>query len=566
MPTGIMWLAAWLEKHGYQVEILDGARLREAPEKLAERARQAQADLIGISGIITSYAYIISLSHALKKNMPETPIVLGAQVVINNLINCFKHMAIDYAISGYGEIPLLKLVRFLEGDGSLNEIPGLTYRDGRHIVSVPGREYVKDVNELPIPAYHHIDMEYYISVNGPTEVFDKYRRVTGKTAPEWRMAKIKGTLGCTDRCSFCVHEQEFVGLKRFSIDYLRKHIRHLRERYNINVLNIGEEMFITTLKNIKPFNELMVNEFPEIFWTGNTRANHVTKNIIQELEKGNCYQVAWGFESGSQRMLDLMQKRISREQNIDAFVNADRSSIGCSMTFMVGNVGETDSTMKETVAAIRESKMPKGGVFFAQPYPGGRTWDWAVEKGLIEDTHAYLLKAADKDASNFVINMTPYPKWVLSFWQRQLFAAFQRNALPLLRRNLSLCETPGERKALIKETIISTIRGWLPHKIPFFLHHLVTKIYCGVFDLRARFFPTDRDRQYAFEIDSKNAICPSQLLVSRPQRYLAPDQLREVLSSGVNRASLDSKENPFIDGVHARLVFGEEKVNQPSGE
>src|SRR5690606_28378026 len=127
------------------------------------------------------------------------------------------------------------------------------------------------------------------NILGRSEVLENYQRKTGRGPKKWRWGQIMGTLGCTDRCTFCVHEQEFVGLKRFSTDYMRKHISFLTENYDIDILKIGEEMFVTTLKNIKPFNEMMMSEFPDVYWSANTRANHITPDIVEELQRGNCF-------------------------------------------------------------------------------------------------------------------------------------------------------------------------------------------------------------------------------------------------------------------------------------
>ena len=90
MPIGIMWLASFLEQHDHEVIIIDGARLREGPKELAIQAMKTDPELIGIGGIITAYKFIIELTKELKTQNPKIPLVLGAQVVINNLQNCFS--------------------------------------------------------------------------------------------------------------------------------------------------------------------------------------------------------------------------------------------------------------------------------------------------------------------------------------------------------------------------------------------------------------------------------------------------------------------------------------------
>jgi anaerobic magnesium-protoporphyrin IX monomethyl ester cyclase len=302
VPTGIISLGAYLEECGHEVRVVDAAALREPNEKIVRRVAEFEPHIIGVGGIITAYAYIIQLTRDLKQAMPRTPITLGGQVVINNVENCYRHMAIDFIVHGYGEIALEKLVRHVAGSLPLEQIPGISYRRDAEIVTNPGREFFTDINKMPLPAYHLVDMEHYATVNGHRHAkLQKYLDRSGKQAKNHRFVSLMGTLGCTDRCTFCVHEQEFVGLKVFSNDYLIRHIRHLHEQYGIHLFAIGEEMFITKLSRAREFNNLMKQHFPEVFWSASTRADFVTPEVIAELETGNCFYLAWGFESGSRR-------------------------------------------------------------------------------------------------------------------------------------------------------------------------------------------------------------------------------------------------------------------------
>ena len=104
IPNGIIALAAYMEQCGHEVRIVDAALLREAYEDIARRVVEFEPDMVGVGGIITAYAYIIGLTAELRRVMPDVPIILGGPVVINNVRNCFTHMAIDHVVHGYGEI------------------------------------------------------------------------------------------------------------------------------------------------------------------------------------------------------------------------------------------------------------------------------------------------------------------------------------------------------------------------------------------------------------------------------------------------------------------------------
>lgn len=533
IPTGIISLAAYLKQCGHEVRVVDAAALREPNERIVRQVAEFEPDLVGVGGIITAYAYIIGITQDLKRALPKTPIVLGGQVVINNEKNCFEHMAIDYIVHGYGEIALEKLVRHVASKLDLRQIPGISYRRGDGVVTNPGREFFPEIDKMPLPAYELIDMEHYATVNGHRHSkLQKYLNKTGKTAKNHRFATVMGTLGCTDRCTFCVHEQEFVGLKIFSSEYLVRHIRHLHETYDINVFAIGEEMFITKVSRAREFNELMKREFPNLFWSASTRADFVTPELIRELETGNCFYLAWGFESGSQKMLDIMKKRMTREQNMLAYTCTDNSNLVASCSLMVGNVGEDDRTIAETVDAIRKARIGRSAVFFAAAYPGGRTWDWAVERGIITDTHTYLLAASDKDAAERInVNLTPFPDFVLKAWQQVLMWECdkqERKKDHMLFANASWKRRLALRlRYLLGKTYVPT--PLLP---------LLLKAYFAYYRLTRRFFNTGKDRQYEYKVDAKRALLPDNLIVSAPQQHLTPERMTAVMKRPVKMIML----------------------------
>jgi len=176
----------------------------------------------------------------------------------------------------------------------------------------------------------------------------------------------------------------------------------------------------------------MKEEFPDSYWVASARADFVTQEAIDELKTGNCIGITWGFESGSQTMLDLMNKRMTIEKNLNALSLAQKAGLvndfsEFPLSFVLGHPGETNKTIKETLATIKKGKLSRGAVFYATPYPGGRVWDWTVERGIIEDTHEYLMRVSGRNAYDFNINLTPYPDFIVKGWMKIVEHALHRN-------------------------------------------------------------------------------------------------------------------------------------------
>jgi anaerobic magnesium-protoporphyrin IX monomethyl ester cyclase len=518
IPSGVIALAAHLESAGHTVIVVDQALHRHPTEELARRVADLAPDLVGLSGIITAYSHIIALIGDLRKVLPTVPVVLGGQVGINNVENCFTHMAIDYLVHGYGEFALEKLVRALQGAIAVEMIPGLSYRRGDTVVTNPGREFFRHLDDRPIPAYHLVDMEHYCgalaSVKKGEFVYNGRRLPVNP-----RVLPVYGTLGCTDRCTFCVHEQEFVGIKLNSNRVLMAHLTFLHREYGINFFNMGEEMFISKLDRAREFNTMMKAELPECYWTATTRADFVTPDLITELKTGHCVGLTWGYESGSQRMLDLMNKRMSVAVNNRAVVLAREAGLYSSTTLMVGNVGETHQTIQETMAGVHEIGLASGSVFLAAAYPGGRTWDWAVERGIIADTHTYLQRISDRDAAQFNINLTPYPDFVLRAWQTLVAYAIE-TAGKAGRPTPQATTNRGLRTRLRRAG--RTL--WLGFLLP----RLVAATAYGC-DLLLR-LDSRRRARFAIRVDAKGALLPIHLIRGLPQTFLSETQIHHLMN------------------------------------
>lgn len=424
-PIGLMSIAAYLESNGFEVKLLDNAKERNIDWVISE-CQKFKPAIIGIGGIITAYQHTLELSSKLKADFPETPLVIGGQIVTGNDHNLFDHAPIDYTIHGYGEIPFLKLCEAVRDNSSeeIKKIPGVTHKaeDGK-LLHQPGRLFFDHMDELPYPAYHLIDMEYYSTSSAFLTKLTNYLRINNRPnkVDFVRAFPVMATRGCTDKCTFCIHEQEFVGFKRHSLEYLRKHLQFLIDNYGINLFGIGEEMVITNKASAVNLAHMMNKHFPNCFWQTATRADFLTEENVNALSKSNCIAVGYGYESGSQKILDLYWKRTTRQQNIDAYRRLEASPMFPGGSLMVGMVGEDFQTVEDTCRSIVEAGMHSPAVFYATPYPGARLFDWAIEQGIITDSHQYLLDCTEfEPIQHMAVNLTEYRDWVVRFFHARI--------------------------------------------------------------------------------------------------------------------------------------------------
>jgi radical SAM superfamily enzyme YgiQ (UPF0313 family) len=490
LPFNVMYLASYLiENTPHEVTIIDAAKLRPSPSELAQMVKRENPNLIGIGGIITTFKYIREATREMRNQLKGVPIVIGGQVASPIPEIIFKSMECDYVVHGYGEVTLSALATALENHEPIESIGGISFLKNSELTKTGKPTFVNTLDDLPFPAYELIDMQYYIDRLGKDfkDLSRKYLLKTGKDIKNYRTTQLLASRGCVAKCTFCIHETEYSGYWPHSLGYIVKHIECLKQKYDIGCYLIGEEMVFPTLKGVSQFIDIMNTKYPDAFYLMSARANMLTKEYVRELERGNCARTSFGFETGSPKMLEVYYKKVTRKQNIDAYVNLTNSKLSSfKATFMLGGPGEDYQTMKETIDAIKEGEMVSSniGIFMTTPYPGSRLYNWCLKKGLIKNEEQYLLEISGRNADVLSVNMTPFPDIILKLMRRVIYAAAESNE---------------EKKKTIKFSFKHKITRWL-------LPYMAVEAYFFLRKILGLVFVKYRHNDLSYEIDDKGLL------------------------------------------------------------
>lgn len=425
-----MYLCSYLKENGHEPIIIDQALERLDTDKLMDRIRKENPDVIGISGIITAFDYVRGLMETINKRFPDKIKIIGGHITLDIEDILLKKLKFDYVVNSYGEKKLLCLFDYLSGEGILEDIPGIAYLKDNGCVINPGELYFRNIDELPLPAYDQVDMEYYSTVNSTIIKLDRYLDKTGKKRPEMRYFPVIGALGCTDKCSFCIHEFHFKGFRLHSVDYVIENVRHLYENYGIRVFSFGEDLFLFRTKYAADFIKAMNENFPDAYFSCAIRSDYVNGEMLSILNNSNCFTIGFGFESANDNILNVLYKRNTRKNNTNAYnLIREGTNMAPACSFMVGTPGETEKTVDDTIDAIREAKITDSAVFITNPYPGTRLYRWCIEHGLIKDRMRFLSDISDRDAIKLSINMTPYPDFIVKMMRIMVINQLERNKI-----------------------------------------------------------------------------------------------------------------------------------------
>lgn len=354
LPFGVMALSSFLKENGVDCKVVSTA-LPLAADKIFEELDKA--DLFGISSMSGPYlSYAISIIETIRKIKPNLPIVWGgphASLMGEDLIN--RNLA-DYVIKGVGEKSLLMLIKSLGQDSALSFIPGLIYRDRGQIKQNPP-DLNFDINEFP-------QLDYSIILNlRPSLLSEEYSYFSSR--------------GCPFDCSYCV--ASIIYNRRWYNKSEDKVVSELTEAYNKyrykSVFFWDDNLFVDPkrLTNIlSRLNEVNIN----FKWSGFCRADLFAKfddEIIKEFKNYGLIWISIGAESGSQRILDSLNKGIKVEHIKEAVVKLKNWDIPCDLSFMGGLPTEQVDDFYKTLDLLKwvKNTHPQASVrlFRFIPYP-----------------------------------------------------------------------------------------------------------------------------------------------------------------------------------------------------
>jgi radical SAM superfamily enzyme YgiQ (UPF0313 family) len=341
LPLGLLSLAAVLEEAGHHVSVLDfnyAVSLGEVLlddgfyDAVASKVQEKSPQLVGFSTMCNSYHIALRMAEAVKSRLPQVPILFGgpqASAVDADTLEAFPF--VDMVLRGEAEQTLPVLLASLEAEELLSQVPGLTYHADGRIVRNPDPPLLKDLDSLPIPAYHLF----------PHDIRSDLDLDVGR--------------GCPFACSFCSTSRFWRRRYRLkSTQRILEEIRVLREQYEAESFSFSHDLFTANRERVQEFCERVLAEEMDITWSCAARIDTVDPQLLRLMADAGCRNIFYGVETGSPRMQREIQKNLSIDEAwsaIDATTNAD---INATLSFIAGFPTECTSDLEQTLSMIQE--------------------------------------------------------------------------------------------------------------------------------------------------------------------------------------------------------------------
>jgi len=281
----------------------------------------------------------------------------------------------------------------------LSKVKGLSFRVGEEIIHNENRDLIQELDSLPFVSSvykEHLDIKKYFF-----------------SAGQYPMVMIMTGRGCSARCTFCVYPQTFhdrTYRPRSPENVVAEFEYILKELPEVKSVGIEDDTFTLDKERVRKISQLLIDKGinKKINWWANARVNTLDFDTMKLMKEAGCRLLIPGYESGSQEILNNIKKGVKIENSIEFTKNAKRAGLLVHGCFMVGNPGETEETMRETLEFAKRLNIDTAQFFPLMVYPGTEAYDWAKNNQYLT-TENYSDWLTEEGLHNCVLSLPDLP-------------------------------------------------------------------------------------------------------------------------------------------------------------
>ncbi len=356
---GLLHLAAEVREFGYRPTIIESDVFSLSVDDVVARIVAARPEYVGITLFTVGVWSALEISRKIKAALPDTTIIVGGPHISSMAEETMRRFReFDIAVVGEGEEALLQLLQALDHGGDLSKVPALCYMDGDELRRTPSLPVDRELDRLPIPAW---DLLTDFPDAYPAAVYD---------FPHLPVATIAASRGCPFHCKFCDTSTFGARVRAYSPERVFEMIRHLQEKYGVRHILFVDDLFLASKVRTKKLCEMIIASNLQITWSCTARVDTVKPDILQLMKQAGCWEISFGLESGSNEILQSMDKAADIARSEQAIRWTAAAGIRTKGLFILGYPGETVETIEMTKAFIRRLPITIMNLTKFTPYPG----------------------------------------------------------------------------------------------------------------------------------------------------------------------------------------------------
>jgi radical SAM superfamily enzyme YgiQ (UPF0313 family) len=363
----LLQLAGWVRQHGFPVELIDLHAENLLPVDALSRVRDARPDIVALTAKTLGWPAVIEIAQMVRQAAPKALIVVGGPQMSIYPRESLTWECFDLAVVGDGEETFLDICEHVESGSSLQDIPGTVVRlpDGE-LKQNPSRPVPKDIDRYPMPAWDLLSI-------------DRYHCLT-LLRP---FATMVTTRGCPWHCGYC--SQVYSEKLRFRDPGLVvDEMEHLERQYGVREIVMFDETFTIGRKRMRTLSEEILRRNLKVKFNIRARVYTVDRETLQLLKRAGLRSIHMGVEAGTDRVLKIMNKQITREQTERAFRIAREVGIETRGYFMVGYYDATPADIDEMIKFSAGLGLDWASYSVATALPATDLYRVAQERGYVD--------------------------------------------------------------------------------------------------------------------------------------------------------------------------------------
>jgi radical SAM superfamily enzyme YgiQ (UPF0313 family) len=436
---GMAILAAVLEKHDYKARILDTFALNLNHRQTAEYIKNVRPKIVGITSVTANSRQAMQILNLVKKIDSSIITVYGGPHVTIMPNTVLKSELVDYIVVGEGEETIVELADYiLKHKGKKERIKGIGYRkENGETVITQQRDFIKDIDKLPIPAYHLLPM-------------DKYRPYgwldTGR-----KFCSMITSRGCPFQCTYCTSSKIFGYRWRYrNAEKVFEEIKLLYNKFGIRHIYFQDDEFTVNHQRINDICNMILENKLDLIWECLTRVSHVNEELLKKMAKAGCKSILYGIECGYQEGIDKINKKITLKQAVDAVRLSKKYGISPKVTFMMGFPWESKKEIKKTIDFARRLNADLTFFNTLNPYPGTPLYEDIKKENLF--VGGYTWDKYSPHGEEPVIRTRYLTAKELAYWNGRAYLSVYMSPQYILRR-LKMLTNANELKRNIKSGV-----------------------------------------------------------------------------------------------------------------
>lgn len=368
-PLDLAYIASLLLSNDYEIKFLDANVLMYDADKTITEIRNYNPDVL----ILTSTpidrwecpnSHIDSVFEIINRANIHPTILTGSHGSLTSEW-IFEKSNVDYVIRKEPEITVLNLIQGLHENKDIKIIKGVSHKIGDKVINNEDAPRIENLDVLPFPAYELLPMNKY-----------KY---SSPDLPQ-PFSIMLTSRGCPFNCAFCLKVMSKDGYVVRSSENVVLEIEHLIKNFNIKSIFFQDWEFTIIKQRVEEICDLILKKNLKFLWGCNARANDLTDELVKKMNKAGCVRINIGFESGSQKILNNINKNIKIEDLENAIKICRGNNINLGMYAMINLPGENLKTIKETTKFLKRNRIKTMTPNFPIPYFGTELFKKLEEK------------------------------------------------------------------------------------------------------------------------------------------------------------------------------------------